>query len=291
MLLGAWWMSTNRADCLGGDKAFIEETVITESPPTTLPTVSDDAFIINDGSFRATAAQGIQFALSDDTPIIGAPANTALNELAIYLATNAERQLTLLGEYQSDEQNNTNFLNLGLARAGAVKIQLINMGAVADRIALRGMQVDDSEVRNDTLLNSIGFRFSAMETLDSDEDITNLRSTILAEPAIIYFATASANVNLDEAFQVKIQNLKTYLRAVDDATVTVSGHTDNVGNVASNTALSERRAAQIKEYLVGQGFAADRISVVGRGPSVPMADNSTPEGRAKNRRVEIQLDE
>ena len=265
MLLGAWWMSTNRADCLGEKTVTntpIEENISTaeERLPDTSPLTTDDAFVISDGSFNASAPQGIRFGLSNNMPVMSTPTGTALENLATYLSGNADRQLTLVGKYRADEENTTNFLNLGLARAGAVKERLVTMGAAANRIDLSGLQIEDGEVRNDTLLNGIDFRFKALETLDSDEAITTLRSTILAEPAIIYFATASANVNLEETFRTKVQNLKTYLRAVGDATVTVSGHTDNVGNVASNTTLSERRAAQIKDYLTQQGFDRDRIS-------------------------------
>lgn len=290
MLLGAWWMNNNRADCLGFDATStttIEENI---TPAVAPPPASTDAFSITDEGFRASAPQGILFGLSNNTPIISNPTNEALQQLATYMNGKAERKVTLLGTYSSDEENTTNFLNLGLARAGAVKERLVGMGVASSRIELNGVQTDDVEVRNDTLFNGLDFRFANITTLGSDDDINKLKTEILIEPATIYFATNSANVNLEERFKVKVQNLKTYLRSVEGTTVTVSGHTDNVGNTASNIALSQRRAAQVKDYLVQQGFEESRINVVGQGPNVPIADNTTPEGKAKNRRVEIQLD-
>ncbi|MFZ4578797.1 MAG: OmpA family protein [Myxococcota bacterium] len=73
------------------------------------------------------------------------------------------------------------------------------------------------------------------------------------------------------------------------ARLEVSGHTDNTGSAELNTKLSLERAEAVKAYFVGKGIAADRITTVGNGPDKPMADNKTPEGRAKNRRIEFKL--
>jgi OmpA-OmpF porin, OOP family len=65
----------------------------------------------------------------------------------------------------------------------------------------------------------------------------------------------------------------------------IEGHTDNVGQAASNQALSEKRAAAVKAHLVGQGIDAARLQSVGKGQSEPAGSNETPEGRQNNRRV------
>ncbi|MBO4614872.1 MAG: OmpA family protein [Bacteroidales bacterium] len=67
----------------------------------------------------------------------------------------------------------------------------------------------------------------------------------------------------------------------------VQGHTDNTGNAASNQTLSEARAKAIVDKLVEMGISADRLTSVGKGQTSPIADNSTEEGKAKNRRVEF----
>lgn len=69
----------------------------------------------------------------------------------------------------------------------------------------------------------------------------------------------------------------------------IDGHTDNVGNAKSNTVLSQKRADAVKKYLASKGVAASRISTKGYGSSKPVADNKTPEGRDRNRRVEMTV--
>lgn len=74
-----------------------------------------------------------------------------------------------------------------------------------------------------------------------------------------------------------------------NVTVQLVGHTDSTGPAAYNMGLSERRAKSVMDYMTSQGVAASRMSMVGRGEEQPKASNSTREGRAMNRRVEIVL--
>jgi len=69
--------------------------------------------------------------------------------------------------------------------------------------------------------------------------------------------------------------------------VEVQGYTDGIGSAEYNLGLSDRRAATVRDYLVGQGVAADRLTTRGFGKSDPVASNDTEEGRAQNRRVEL----
>jgi len=77
----------------------------------------------------------------------------------------------------------------------------------------------------------------------------------------------------------------------DDTSVNVAveGHTDSVGTDAYNQRLSQRRAASVREYLVAHGVSASRLSVAGFGEAKPVASNTTADGRAQNRRVELRV--
>lgn len=81
------------------------------------------------------------------------------------------------------------------------------------------------------------------------------------------------------------------LVARSDVKVEIAGHTDAKGSDAYNLRLSDRRAASVKEYLVSKGIADDRMTTMGYGESVPVADNASDEGRELNRRVELKVTE
>jgi outer membrane protein OmpA-like peptidoglycan-associated protein len=70
--------------------------------------------------------------------------------------------------------------------------------------------------------------------------------------------------------------------------IIIEGHTDNVGNQASNKTLSEERALSVQTALASKGILSNRIQTVGYGQDKPIADNASEEGKAKNRRVEIK---
>ncbi len=79
------------------------------------------------------------------------------------------------------------------------------------------------------------------------------------------------------------------LTGAADSNIEISGHTDNIGTDKVNQGLSQRRAAAVKSYLAGKGIAAARLNPKGHGASQPIADNSTEEGRAHNRRIEFRV--
>jgi len=80
-----------------------------------------------------------------------------------------------------------------------------------------------------------------------------------------------------------------YMNEVTDSKVNIVGHTDSRGSKAYNQALSEKRAQDAVDYLAGKGISADRMMTSGMGETAPIADNMTSEGRAKNRRVEVEI--
>ena len=86
-----------------------------------------------------------------------------------------------------------------------------------------------------------------------------------------------------------LDNLVGKLKAVNLEVIIAIGHTDSIGSNAYNKKLSLRRAEAVKAYLISKGIEANRVYTEGKGESQPMASNKTKEGRAKNRRVEIEV--
>jgi outer membrane protein OmpA-like peptidoglycan-associated protein len=86
-----------------------------------------------------------------------------------------------------------------------------------------------------------------------------------------------------------LRDLANNFQRYPDETISVEGHTDNVGSPEYNQGLSERRAYGVRDYLRDQGVPGSRITAVGYGETHPKSSNNTPEGRQLNRRVEIHI--
>ncbi|MBC8057306.1 MAG: OmpA family protein [Rhizobiales bacterium] len=89
--------------------------------------------------------------------------------------------------------------------------------------------------------------------------------------------------------QAKLDDLVSKMRGINLEVIIAVGHTDSVGADAYNQRLSVRRSEAVKTYLVSKGIEKNRVYTEGKGEKQPVADNKTAEGRAKNRRVEIEV--
>ena len=94
---------------------------------------------------------------------------------------------------------------------------------------------------------------------------------------------------LKPAAKAKLDDLLDKIKSINLEVIIAIGHTDSVGSDEYNNKLSMRRSNAVKAYLVSKGVDKTRIYTEGKGESHPVADNKTKEGRAKNRRVEIEV--
>jgi len=89
--------------------------------------------------------------------------------------------------------------------------------------------------------------------------------------------------------KARLDDLVRKIRNIDLEVIIATGHTDSIGTAAYNQRLSYRRAEAVKVYLMSRGIDGNRIYIEGKGKTQPLADNRTRQGRAQNRRVEIQV--
>jgi len=104
-------------------------------------------------------------------------------------------------------------------------------------------------------------------------------------PSDISFATGSYAIQPN--FRSVLDQFASSLQENPGTRISIVGHTDSTGGDAINNPLSVNRAASTRDYLSSRGVSLGRMSIDGRGSREPIAGNETPEGRARNRRVEI----
>jgi len=247
---------------------------------------------VADGSnFTSNAKTHLEFMRSSSKLLvpIGVEADDQLKKTADYLKTHSDRSLNVTGYYKSDETNDSGvYSNLGLSRAEDVKQILKNYGVAGNQVTTDSKLLSSNWFSGDTLNKGVDFAFGKL--VDSGDRIASIKDRLYGKPITLYFATGQNDIALSAQQRKDFSDLRFYLDNVSDAKLAVSGHTDNVGNRDYNVNLSLERASFVLDYLAENGgISSNKMTVSGNGPDRPVADNSTAEGKAKNRRVEVTL--
>jgi OOP family OmpA-OmpF porin len=171
--------------------------------------------------------------------------------------------------------------NLKLISRGQLKVDGNNVslrGDVANEAQRQQIAADIATSLNPTYTVNNGLRVVASEQGVLDAALAN---------RIIEFESGKAT--LTDSGRAILDQMSVALLRLKDKKVEVIGHTDNAGSRAGNLSLSQARAEAVKQYVAGRGVKPDLIAVSGEGPDRPVADNRTPEGRARNRRIEFKV--
>ena len=170
-------------------------------------------------------------------------------------------------------------------------------GEDARRAATAGADAEAERQRNAAAAAAATQEAQRAAALQARQDLRNRLNAALpteetdrglvSEVGGVQFATGTANLNASA--REGLARFAGIVASYPGLRFNVEGHTDATGSLATNNELSLRRASAVREYLIGQGIAPERIDVAGLGPSRPIEDNSTDQGRARNRRVEIVL--
>lgn len=171
---------------------------------------------------------------------------------------------------------------LSLKRAQSVADYLISTGAREDAIRVLGRGSRDPIVSNETLEGRLQNR--RVDILLVAE--VRAMDTLLF-PSLALFDRKSSE--LTEAGQAFLEEQRLNSKALFDSAfyVEIVGHADSKGNADDNMVLSKQRANTVRDYLISKGLDTSIVETKGMGDTMPISDNDTAEGRAKNRRVEI----
>lgn len=200
---------------------------------------------------------------------------------AVIAGEDARRSAMIASAASAVEQEQRAAANAATAAAdraaGVAAAEAATAAAAAAETATEVERERAALTARDDLRNRLN---AALPTRDSDRGL-------VSEVGGVQFATGTAEVNA--AARESLARFSGIVASYPGLRFNVEGHTDNVGSAATNSELSLRRAITVRDYLIGQGVAASRIDVAGLGLSMPIGDNSTVDGRARNRRVEIVI--
>ncbi|MBN2481824.1 MAG: OmpA family protein [Bacteroidales bacterium] len=149
------------------------------------------------------------------------------------------------------------------------------------------------KIRNDcgkapaeTVITTIQPELSGADILQVPDKLTEITPPL---PLTIYFNTGESTCVLSDPEEEQIETIADYLAGNPEKKVLVTGHADNTGSSLINEKISAQRAGFIRQQLVEMGVGPGLIETSAYGELEPVSDNDTPEGRAKNRRVEIKI--
>ncbi|APQ17160.1 OmpA family protein [Maribacter hydrothermalis] len=287
IVAGTYFYVTCCSECNAGavtTEPSTEQVIIKEPEATAYP------FAIDGNGFTYNTNDNYNFNLSSQTFLtpLSLELKNGVNSLKEHLGTNENNVINVTGFYTSDEENNTAFPNLGLARANNIKNDLAAKGIPTAQINTFGKIMDEMIAKDGTYLGAASFSLIE-KSATADDELKALYEKIKADPLILYFDTAEASISLDATQRQKVADISRYLDKVAGATTSVVGHTDATGQASTNMRLGQDRADFAKNYLMTNGIASDKIIATSKGHSQPIANNTTEEGREKNRRTVITL--
>ncbi len=259
IIVGFWFYQISKKCCN-------DQSSVTQTEEQIAPVVKDE---------KTVKTGPLLYNWSDKSPILGDGWNRIKTDLLGRVDEN--NHLLITGLYSSSETNTTTFENLGLARADSLR--RTEFASVPDgRIQLASKVQNVSDQDRNGLFESASF--------DILRQTKNINQT--ANSTTIYFPYNSAK-------ELNAGDVRQYLDEVADRVkssgerIRLTGHTDSFGDNNSNMALGRKRAAMIKDYLMKMGVTPSKILVNSKGEESPIATNDTKDGRAKNRRTELQI--
>jgi outer membrane protein OmpA-like peptidoglycan-associated protein len=228
-----------------------------------------------------------------------------LNDIVDILKEYPNAKFTIDGHTDSFGSANLNKA-LSNSRANSVKEYLVTNGISSDRLTTTGYGEEkplDSNETSDGRARNRRVEIKLSPSTNTDNQYTEEMGTVLNNESIeapeddknilnkhtktILFDTGKASIK-KQSTEV-LNDVVGILKENPNTKFTIDGHTDSVGSAKLNKELSNSRVNSVKEYLVSNGIAADRLITKGYGEEKPLYSNNNSVGRARNRRVEINI--
>ncbi|RMD71188.1 MAG: OmpA family protein [Bacteroidetes bacterium] len=190
--------------------------------------------------------------------------------------------LEIIGIWYEGEQAPAGQPNLGLARAQRFR-EMLGEALPDERVTISSRRLTPPEGIQGQWIEALDFNFIAP---DKPEEVEIVEVENRIE---VHFPFNSTQAEIDQRVRDYLEKLATRLKQTDE-TVTIVGHTDNIGDEDANYRLGLMRAQAMRDELVRKGVDPARIRVMSKGETEPIATNDTEQGRRKNRRAEIILE-
>lgn len=255
-----------------------------------MPVATTFPFAIEDDSFAYKTADNYNFKVSSssyEVPLSN-KVGIGVDSLNNYLTNNKGKELNIIGYYTANENNETAYPNLGIARANSVKNHFVSKGIPSSIINISGELKEELISKDKVYLGPLSFALNT-DTEDHKAELEALYNKIKENPLVLHFKTGEAAISLTPEQRQKIANISMYLDKVDEAKAKIIGHTDNTGGAEINLGLGKNRADYAKTYFTQNGIPAEKLETSSKGQTEPIADNNTAEGRSQNRRTVVTL--
>ena len=233
-------------------------------------------------ALEATSAAPLSFEWSNEQPIVSDNFTQYRDSLKRLFDQSPASVVEITGLYDTQEINNSQYQDLGLARAENLK-QLLLLSGIKRSMRVKSRTSDLSSGMGGSIVNAVEFELVPKEELTTGFLITEGNNKL-----VIHYPTNAAT---PVSNQPVINALK---KMADQAlkskrNLLVVGHTDSHGESMDNMKLGLIRATTIKDMLLSYGMQENQVLAESEGEAVPLVSNTTPRGRQQNRRVEIIL--
>lgn len=231
--------------------------------------------------------QQFVFADSSATPQVSDNNRRFLNNVAEYMKANPDYKLVLTGRFMPGEEPTGIYENLGLERAAAVRVLLVQRGIDDERINL-----ESQLVQRDKFTEPVSFRVDKPATAAKTPKKGKFEKNKFTFTNMTYsdanFDSGSAMFNPGRGFRNYADSVKILFAQNPKKTLLIIGHTDSDGEDAANMDLGMRRAQAVRTYFQNLGVK-NSISTDSKGEAQPVAPNDTPQNKRKNRRVNMKI--